>query len=153
MNSILIQPWWNLIKNRKMILMSTTSTIFCFNQIIFFRFYRLAKLLKFAQSVFNALRNQFEIFGLGVYVFAQDIRILAFFWKETLFYFLEISCLIFYPFSVNPIYWSAYVTNWPSFWRIHSVILNDLHTLFGNQENFLHTFLRDLLTESDKWSI
>ena len=34
----------------------------------------------------------------------------------------------------------------------HSVILNDLHARFGNEENFLNAFLRDLLTESDEWT-
>ena len=39
------------------------------------------------------------------------------------------------------------------FFTFHSVILNDLHARFGNQENFLNAFLRDLLIETDKWTI
>ena len=36
--------------------------------------------------------------------------------------------------------------------HMHSVILNDLHARFENQNNFQNGFLRDLMTESDKWT-
>ena len=34
----------------------------------------------------------------------------------------------------------------------HSVILNDLHARFENQNNFQNAFLRDLMTGFDKWT-
>ena len=34
----------------------------------------------------------------------------------------------------------------------HSVILSDLHARFENQNNFYNAFLRDFMTESDKWA-